>query len=251
MRKKVSIKTFDSPQEYIIRRDILDTFKRCPIPNNELMGNLGLFLNSKNFSRMLFMDLLYRQIIDIHGVVMEFGTRWGQNMALFSSLRGIYEPFNRHRKVIGFDTFEGFIEISEKDGQSDMMNKGNYAVSVNYEEYLKEIMDYHEHENPLSHIKKYEIRKGDVTIEIDKYFKENPETIIALAYFDLDLYAPTHKCLETIRDRLVKGSVVAFDELNDHDCPGETLALMETFGLKNIRLKRSPYTSRTSYFVIE
>jgi len=251
MSKKVAMKTFASPQENSIRKNFLDTFKRCPIPDNEFLENLGLFINSKNLARMLFMDLLYRQIVNIHGGVMEFGTRWGQNIALFAALRGMYEPFNRHRKIVGFDTFEGFIELSHKDGRSDMMNKGNYAVSLNYEDYLKEIMDYQEQENPLSHIKKYEIRKGDVTIEIDKYFTENPETIIALAYFDLDLYAPTHKCLEAIKDRVVKGSVIAFDELNDHDCPGETTALMEIFGLRNIRLKRSPYTSRTSYLVIE
>jgi len=251
MSKKVSVKTFASSEERAVRKNFLETYRNCPIPDNEFLENAGLFLNAKNLSRILFMDMLYRQIIDVHGVVMEFGTRWGQNIALFSSLRGIYEPFNRHRKIIGFDTFEGFIELSEKDGRSDMMNKGNYAVSANYEEYLREIMDYHEHENPLSHIKKYEIRKGDVKIEVDDYLKENPETIVALAYFDLDLYAPTRKCLEAIKDRVVKGSVLAFDELNDHDCPGETLALMEAFGLRNVRLKRSPHTSRISYFVVE
>ena len=73
---------------------------------------------------------------------------------------------------------------------------------------------------------------------------------MALAYFDFDLYEPTKKCLEIIRERLVKGSVVAFDELNDSDSPGETIALAETFGLSNVRLERSPFTSRTSYFVV-
>jgi hypothetical protein len=50
---------------------------------------------------------------------------------------------------------------------------------------------------------------------------------------------------------LVKGSVIGFDELNDPDSPGETVALMEVFGLNNIKLKRYPYASRTSYFVVE
>jgi hypothetical protein len=49
----------------------------------------------------------------------------------------------------------------------------------------------------------------------------------------------------------VKGSVVAFDELNDPDAPGETLALMEVVGLRNIRLQRLRYTSRASFFVVE
>jgi len=37
----------------------------------------------------------------------------------------------------------------------------------------------------------------------------------------------------------------------DPDSPGETLALMEVFGLNNVKLKRFPYTSRTSYFIVE
>ena len=55
--------------------------------------NLGLFLTPQALSRILFMDFLYRQILDIQGVVIELGCRWGQNLSLFSSLRGIYEPF--------------------------------------------------------------------------------------------------------------------------------------------------------------
>ena len=58
-------------------------------------------------------------------------------------------------------------------------------------------------------------------------------------------------CLEAIKPRLVRGSILAFDELNDPDSPGETLALMEVFGLNHIRLRRHPYTARTSYFIVE
>ena len=53
---------------------------------------------------------LYQKILNVHGVVIEFGTRWGQNLALFESFRGMYEPYNHFRKIIGFDTFEGFLE---------------------------------------------------------------------------------------------------------------------------------------------
>mgnify|MGYP003690253133 CR=1 FL=1 len=47
------------------------------------------------------------------------------------------------------------------------------------------------------------------------------------------------------------GSVLGFDELNDPDFPEETLALMEVFGLNNVRLKRYTFTSCISYFVVE
>jgi len=245
------IKTYESDKEKEVRSGFVQHFKGCPIPDNQMLSNLGLFLNSKSLSRILFMDHLYKQIVDTHGIIMEFGTRWGQNLSLFSALRGIYEPFNRHRKIVGFDTFAGFPELKKEDGNSHMMNVGELAVTDNYIEYLDQVLKYQEMDNPLAHIQKYELRPGNAMQTIHEYLNENPETIVSLAYFDFDIYEPTKECLKAIHPRLIKGSVLGFDELNDPDSPGETLALMETFGLNNIRLKRFPYTSRTSYFVVE
>lgn len=253
MAKKdlTKIKTYSSSTEMKIRQEIIKLFKNCPIPDEQLLSNLGLFLNSKNLSRILFMDHIFKQIIDVPGVIIEFGTRWGQNTALFSALRGIYDPFNRHRKIVGFDTFTGFPEITPEDGKSEMMLKGNLSLTKDYYNYLTQIMEYHEQESPLAHLRKFDLIKGDANIEVEKYFKQHPETIIALAFFDFDTYKPTKKCLQAIKPHLVKGSVIGFDELNDPDSPGETLALEQVFGLNNIKLKRYKYTSRTSYFIVE
>jgi len=248
---ELGIKTYDSAQEKLTRQQFVEHLKKCPVPDDQLLSNLGLFLNSKNLSRILFMDHLYRQIVDVQGIIIEFGARWGQNLALFAALRGIYEPFNRHRKIVGFDTFAGFPGISKEDGSSDLVQVGNLSVTENYVEYLTKILEYQELDNPLSHIKKFDIREGDAVVEIERYLKEYPETILALAYFDFDIYEPTRKCLEAIRPHLVKGSVLGFDELNDHDSPGETIALKEVFGLNNISLKRYRYASRVSHFVVE
>jgi len=243
---------YRSPQEDQIRTEFLQHFRNCPIPETDILQNLGLFLSSKNLARILFMDHIYKQILDVHGVVIEFGTRWGQNTSLFSALRGIYEPFNRHRKIIGFDTFTGFVDISEKDNKDCwVMRKGGLACSDHYEQYLEKVLEYQEKDNPIAHIKKFELIKGDATVEIDTYLKKHPETIVSLAFFDMDIYEPTKKCLESIKPHLVKGSILAFDELNDSDSPGETIALNEVFGLNNIRLKKHPHTSRVSYFVVE
>ena len=249
MSEPFNIVTFGDKDEKRRRREFLDLFRRCPIPDDEFLINLGLFLNPQTLSRILFMDFLYRQILQVQGIVVEFGCRWGQNVSLFSALRGIYEPFNRLRKIVGFDTFEGFPSTSQKDGNK--MVTGEYSVTQDYDQYLQKIMDFQEQESPLSHIKKYEIVKGDVLETIEEYLERNPETIIALAYFDLDLYEPTHKCLSAIEEHLTRGSVIGFDELNDHVCPGETLALKEVFGLERYSIRRFPYNSRTSYVVVD
>ncbi len=243
---------YRSDKEKKIRNSFVKHFKKCPIPDEQMLQNLGLFLTSKNLSRILFINHLYQQILDVHGNIIEFGTNWGQVSALFSSLRGIYEPFNRMRKIIGFDTFTGLQGISEYDNKNcPIMKEGEMFCMEGYDKYLEKVMEFQEQDNPMSHIKKFEIIKGDARIELPKYLSKYPETIIALAFFDFDIYKPTFECLKEIRPHLVRGSVLAFDELNDPDSSGETIALNEVFGLNNIELKRFRYTSRVSYFVVK
>jgi hypothetical protein len=177
--------------------------------------------------------------------------RWGRNMALYESMRGIYEPFNHNRKIVGFDTFEGFPSVDEKDGKSDIIEVGAYNVTQNYDEYLAGILDYHEQESPISHIKKYELVKGDAVVSIEQYLKRNPQTIVAFAYFDFDIYEPTVACLNAIKERLTKGSIIGFDELNHKDYPGETLALKEVLGLDRYQIRHSKFSPTQSYIVIE
>ena len=254
MRKKsakqsdLGIITGSSSAEQIRREDFFSLYQASPIPENETLSNLGLFLNRQTLSRIIFMQELYKKIIDVHGIVIEFGTRWGQNMALFESFRGIYEPFNYNRKIVGFDSFGGFPSISPKDGK--LVKSGDYAVVKNYEKYLEKILSYHEAESPIPHKKKFEIIKGDATKTIDQYLAAHPETIIALAYFDFDIYHPTKKCLQAIKPKLTKGSIVAFDELNCPEFPGETVAFDEVFGIEKHAVKRSPLNPLCSYIIM-
>lgn len=245
----IRIVTFGDAAEKDRRRQLLQLLRHCPIPDAEVLMNLGLFLTPQTLSRVLFMDFLYRRILPVQGVVVEFGCRWGQNLALFSSLRGIYEPFNRLRQVVGFDTFAGFPRVAAQDGSQ--LKTGDYTVTPGYETFLQQVLDVQASESPMAHLTKYEIIKGDAAVTIQEYLQGHPETIIALAYFDMDIYEPTRDCLRAIKDRLTRGSVIGFDELNDHSCPGETLALKEVFGLDRYPIRRFPYNSRTSYLEIE
>lgn len=249
--QEIKAKWNASAKELLLREQFLKYFKECPIPDNEVLSNLSLFINRQNLSQMLFINELYEHIIGVHGVIMEFGVRWGRNLALYESLRGIYEPFNHNRKIIGFDTFEGFPSVDKKDGDADIITVGAYGVTNNYQEYLAGILDYHEQESPISHIKKYELVKGDAVNSIQRYLASRPETIISLAYFDFDIYEPTMACLTAIKSHLTKGSVIGFDELNSRDYPGETVALKEALGLDRYRIRHSRFSPTQSYIIIE
>ncbi len=218
-----------------------------PLPSDEILANLGLFLTSKNLSRILFFYEMYKRIVNTHGVIFEFGVRWGQTLSVLSALRGIFEPFNRHRKIVGFDTFEGFVGMGEKDGARCKCRDGSFSVSENYEQYLAKILTLQEQLNPISHLKKFELVKGDATETIPRYLKEHPETIVSMAIFDFDIYKPTKAALEAIKPHLCKGSLLVFDELCDDIFPGETVAVQEVLGLNNLRVQRLSMTSRISF----
>src|SRR4051794_40921924 len=220
-----------SPQQQAARRTLADLFGRSPLPREQLLVNLPLYMRSTAVAKLLYVDELYRQIVRVPGVVMEFGVWWGANLALFESLRAVHEPYNHSRKVIGFDTFTGYPAIGPEDGDSDVAKVGTYGTSAGYEQHLSEVLDYHQRENVTGHIKKYEIVKGDVTETVGRYLKEHPEPFRGVACFDCPGSEPTKACLEAIWPHLTRGSVVARDELNCAEFPGETQALREAWGL--------------------
>lgn len=247
--KDINVLSGSTSSESNNKQALSNMLRNNQISNNELLDNIGLFLTRQTLSRINFMQSLYEQIIPVHGVIMEFGVRWGQNMALFSNLRGMLEPFNYNRKIIGFDTFEGFPSVSVEDGA--LVNAGDYSVASGWKENLENILDFHNQNAPINHKKKYELVQGDASKTVPNYLTNNPETIIALAYFDFDIYQPTKDCLEAILPYLTKGSIIAFDELNTPEFPGETIAVREVLGLSRYAIRRSPHSPLTSYIVIE
>lgn len=238
-----------SEKEISNRKQFFELFDNSPIPDGELLGNLGLYMNRQSLTRIIFMWELYNEITDVQGDILEFGVRWGRDLVLFTNFRGMLEPYNHDRKIVGFDTFEGFPESSITDKDTDSVESGGYNTADNYEEYLREIMRYHESESPISHKKKFEIVQGDVEETLSEYLSSNPQTIISLAYLDLDLYSPTKSCLELIKDRVPKGGVIGFDELNSEKFPGETEAVMDVFSVDEFKIKRRSYNSQPSFMV--
>ncbi|MDP6226493.1 MAG: crotonobetainyl-CoA--carnitine CoA-transferase, partial [Dehalococcoidia bacterium] len=186
--RKIEVTSNTSDQERAFEREFARCFAERPIPDDQILQNLGLFLSSKNLSRILFMHHLYQQTISVPGIVMDFGTRWGQNLALFAAYRGMYDPFHRHRKLVGFDTFAGFPGFAPQDGTGALIDIGSRSVPENYVEYLTRVMECQEGVNPLAHIRKFELVEGNACLTLPKYLEDNPETIVALAYFDFDLY---------------------------------------------------------------
>jgi predicted O-methyltransferase YrrM len=95
----------------------------------------------------------------------------------------------------------------------------------------------------------YQIIEGDASQTIVDYIKNNPQTIFSLVHFDMDIYKPTIDCLRLVWDRIPRGGVIIFDELNHPGHPGETIALHDFIGIGNVSLIKSQYQPHSAYLI--
>ncbi len=247
-KSEVKINNFYNTNDVKSRDSLQQLFLNSPIPEEELFNNIGLFIDRRTLSRFLYINELYQKIIPIHGNIFEFGVRYGSNISLFTSLRGIYEPYNHNRKIVGFDTWEGFVNV---DGANDTENwkTGDFGVPSGYENFLENVIQVHEDMAPIPNIKKHTLVKGDASKTIIEYLNQHPETIISFVYFDFDIYKPTKDCLKAIIPYLSKGAVIAFDEINVSEFPGETQAFREVLGTNNFTVQHSLFRANAGYII--
>lgn len=238
-----------NPDDYISKLKLADELFSNPIPQDERLHNIALFLDRRIVSRFLFINEIYQKVIPLHGVMMEFGVNYGQNLALLQNLRTIYEPFNANRKLIGFDTFEGFPVVAPEDGAG--VHQGDFTVPQHYETFLAGILGHHQKMSALPDASPAILVKGDASLTVPQYLKDHPETIISFAYFDMDIYKPTKDVLEAIIPYLTKGAIIAFDEINDAKWPGETIALREVLGTNRYKIFHSPFRGTAAYLIFE
>ena len=164
-----------TPDEVQRKTAFVEGLRNSTVPNEELLDNIGLYLTRQTLSRISFMPRIYAQMIPVHGVIMEFGMRWGQNLTLFTSLRGTHEPYSYSRRTIGFDTFAGFPAVREQDGTG--VAEGDHSMSVNWEEQLAQVLDFHEFNLPVPQKRKSELVRGNATETLSQYLADHPETI--------------------------------------------------------------------------
>lgn len=213
------------------------------------LRSFAVYTPRQVISDFLARYFLFEKILDLPGSVVECGVFNGQGLMSFAHFSAIFEPNHLTRKIIGFDTFEGFKSVSEKDASSENPMVVEGGMSVDSFTRLQKAINLFDSNRFLGHVGKIELVKGDILKTLDAYLVSNPQTIVALLYLDVDIYEPTRHALNRLLQRVPKGGIVAFDELNLKDFPGETMALMDEVGIESVALRRVPFCSRISYFV--
>jgi hypothetical protein len=215
------------------------------------LENFPKYVKRQNLTRFLVLYEIFKKIIDVKGSIVECGVNHGYGIMTWSKLSAILEPVNLTRRIYGFDSFEGFPDISEKDksSYSDHVKPGDLAAD-SYSEIL-ELSKIHDSTRFLGHIPKVELIKGDAVITIPKFLEKNPHSVISLLYLDFDLYEPTKIALENFLPRMPKGSIIAFDELDNPLWPGETQAMLEVFAEKKLKIQRLSFDPYVGFAILD
>jgi len=219
--------------------------------NMDKLRNFSKFIPRQSLSLFLAKNELFKKVVGLHGHIIECGVFLGGGLMTWGQLSAIYEPYNNTRRIIGFDNFTGFENIHDKDKGEEIHLRKEGGLKTNALEDIHECIELYDLNRPIGHIPRIELEVGNVMETIPKYLKNNPHLVISLLYLDIDLYEPTKVALDHFVPRMSKGSILAFDELNQKNWPGETQAVMESVGLKKLRIERFPFTPQLSYAIIE
>lgn len=239
------MKQFKTAQEQAVGPRIVDVFERSGDTIEDRLATFPRYARRQQLKRFLAMYEVFKMILPVKGSIVECGVFRGFGFMSWFKLSSILEPENLTRQIYGFDTFEGFPSVAEEDDYPDSQTIVG-GLAANSESELRELIEIADQDRFLGHIPKAHLIKGDIAKTAPQFIQDNPHLLVSLLFLDADLYEPTRAALEAFLPRMPKGAVLAFDELDNPQWPGETLALLETMGVGNLKLQRlewDPYIS--------
>lgn len=174
----------------------------------------GFMLNKDRriFNKLMARALLYNEVKNVPGDIVECGVFKGTGIYTFLKLKYILNP-NSSKKVVGFDFFNteellaSIADTKDKEIMGVLFGGRGFSHDGSYYDYLnKKIID----DGFLP--SDFELVSGDVSITTKEYSDNNIGFKISLLYMDLDLDIPTYNTLNNFWDNIAKGGIVVFDE---------------------------------------
>lgn len=227
-------------------------FDRHTSPTDTKLDNFERYVRRQQLSRFLVRYELFKMTMDVKGSIVECGVHNGGGVFAWAKLSAALEPMAIHRKVIGFDTFEGFPAVDEADRRASSDNpslhEGGFSSQPDTYQELQECIGEFDDNRFLNQFDKLQLMKGDATQTIPSFVEDNAHLLVSLLFLDFDIYEPTKVALEHLLPRMPKGAIIAFDEINNSYWKGETTAMLEVLGdLNQYRLQKFPFDPNIAY----
>lgn len=220
------------------------------------LENFPKYVRRQKIARFLVQYELFRKQMPVKGSIIECGVHHGGGVMAWAHLSATLEPYNYHRRVIGFDTFSGFPSVSGFDNErrTDVgiadAQQGDFSEDYDVLEEMAAVVREFDSNRFLNQKQKVELVAGDACESIPRYVAENQHLMVSMLFLDFDLYEPTIVALQNFLPRMPKGAIVAFDELNNPHWPGETRAFLEQCDVSAAELKCFEFEPNISYFEI-
>ena len=230
-----------SAQENAAIQGLGHQFDNSSFSTLEALVNFPMYVPRQNLTTFLVKYEIFKRILNVPGSIIEGGVGFGGGLMTWAHLSAIMEPTNHTRRIIGFDTFAGFPSVSEHDTAYPGMMKVDSQAEV------EACVRLYDQNRFVGHIPKVELVKGDASATMAAYVEANPHLLVSLLYLDFDLYEPTRMALNIFKWLMPKGAILAFDELNMKEWPGETTAALEELDISDLHLERCAFGSTISW----
>ncbi|MBI3200130.1 MAG: class I SAM-dependent methyltransferase [Myxococcales bacterium] len=242
---------FRTHAEKLVGSRLESVFERCPDPWEKKLENFPKYVKRQNLTRLLAQYEIFRRVLGVKGSVVECGVLRGGGLMSWAQFSAILEPVNLTRRIYGFDTFEGFPSVSERDRgpSSEHVKVGD--LYANSHDELKELIQIYDSYRFLGHVDKVHLVRGDATQTIPEFVASHQHLMVSLLFLDFDLYEPTRVALKHFFPRIPKGGIVAFDELDNPLWPGETSALLDELGIGSLKIQRMEFDPYIGFAVVE
>lgn len=212
-----------------------------------VVDNIPLYIHRRRLSRLLCHYELFKQTIDLPGKIVECGVYRGSSLMLWVKLLDIFCMGDTSKRVIGFDTFSGFVNIGTDDVcDSDFTERREGGFNADSAEAeIHDLIELFDQDRFAPESARAELVNGDIVQTAPAYVASHRDLRISLLHLDLDLYEPTLAALHAFYPLVVKGGVVVVDDYALDDWPGAAKAVEKYFGetmpiLRKFHFRESP-----------
>src|SRR5579862_5662497 len=96
-----------------------ELWEHSACPTSDKLGNFSKYVRRQDIARFLCRYEIFKRQMGSKGSIVECGVHHGGGAMTWAHISATLEPYNYHRKIIGFDTFRGFPAVAAQDGHSE------------------------------------------------------------------------------------------------------------------------------------
>src|SRR5215831_6211756 len=133
---------FRTDEEKQVGRKIEAIFRESPDTIEEKLEAFPRYVRRQHLKRFLSMYEIFKLALPVKGSVIECGIFRGFGLMSWAKLSTILEPENLTRRIYGFDTFDGFPAVDDKDANSPASPLPGDLRASSFEELTQLIHEY-------------------------------------------------------------------------------------------------------------